>query len=107
MKKLVNTTLIALSLVTIFASAALASDRTADEYEFTALYNDVEVQFPGEASKAECDQYSSLQNRIDRTLEAFQYDIQINEVECAHLSHAQQAASKTIENRLDELSFEG
>jgi hypothetical protein len=107
MKKLLNTTLIALSLVTVFASASLAIDENADEYEFTVLYNDVEVEFPGEVSKEECDDYSRLQNRTDLTVQAFQYDTQISEVECDHLNHGQKLANKKIENILNDLGFDG
>ncbi len=107
MKKLLNISLIALSLVTIFASGALASEKPADEYEFTALYNDVVVEFPSEVSHEECTTYAKLQNKIDLTLNVLQYDEDITKAECSHTNHEQNVAAKKVNRILEEISFDG
>ena len=107
MKKLLNVSLIALSLVAIFATAGLAAEESADEYEFTALYNDVVVEFPAEISHEECSNYASLQNKTDLTLTVLQYDEDITEPECSHPDHEQQVASQKINRILEEISFDG
>ncbi len=106
MKKLHNTTVIALTLITVFASASLASV-SADEYEFTALYNDVVIEFPAPVSHEDCNNYAVLQNRVDRTLDAFEYDLDISEAECTHQDSARELAKLKVERSLSELGFDG
>ncbi len=107
MKKLMNVSLIALSLVAIFATAGMAAETSADEYEFTALYNDVIVEFPGEVSHEDCNISAALQNRIDLTLSVLAYDEDISATECSHPDSEEQAASQNVNRILEEISFDG
>ena len=107
MKKLINVSLVALSLVAIFASASLATEKSADEYEFTALYNDVVIEFPGEINHEECSLYASQQNKIDLALSVLNYDEDITEPECTHPDHEQQMAAQNVNRILEEISFDG
>jgi len=106
MKNLLNTTAVTLALVTIFASAALAGT-PADEYEFTALDNDVMIEYPSSVSHEDCNSYAALQNQVDLVLSAFQYDSDISEAKCAHPEHAQELADLNLEQTLVELGFDG
>lgn len=107
MKKQLNITLIALSLVTIFSSAALSATPSADEYEFTALYNDVVVQFPAEQSKADCDRSAHRQNTVDVRLSAFQYDTNITKPNCCGQDEIRSEKQDELEKTLEDLSFDG
>ena len=106
MKNLLNTTVIALALVTIFASASLANI-SEDEYEFTALDKDVVIDFPAPASQEDCNNSAILQHRIDLALSSFQYEVDINAEECTHSDHAQNLASLDVERTLNDLGFDG
>lgn len=106
MKNLLKTTVVTLALVTIFASASMANT-VADEYEFTALDNDVVIEFPGTVSHEECNNYAILQNRIDLALDALDYDQNISAEECTHPDHAQNMANLNVERTLADLGFDG
>jgi len=105
MKKLTKTTVITLALVTVFASAALAT--SADEYEFTALDKDVVIEYPAPVSHEECNEYAAQQNKIDVALDAFQYDLDISASECIHPDHASDMTSLELETTLNDLGFDG
>ena len=107
MKKLLNVSLIALSLVALFATAGLANENTADEYEFTALYNDVVVDFPSPISPEECSVYASLQNRVDQATNILQYDTVANATTCSHPDQAAEMAAQNVNRILEEISFDG
>ncbi len=107
MKKLTNVSLIALSLVALFATAGFAAETSADEYEFTALYNDVVIEFPSDLSHEDCNRYAALQNSIDLTLSVLEYDLDINDSSCSHPDQAQKVAAKNINRILEDISFDG
>ena len=107
MKKLLHVTLIALSLATVFASASLANTTSNDEYEFTALYNDVLVEFPAKISHEDCNTYARLQNKIDLRLDVLQYDQDISKAECSHPDADQKASQLKVNRILEEISFDG
>ncbi len=106
MKNLLKTTVITLALVTVFASASLAGT-PIDEYEFTAMDKDLVIEYPAPVSHEECNNYAALQNKIDLTLDAFQYDQDISADECAHPDHARNVAGLGVENTLNDLGFDG
>ncbi len=103
---MLNPTVIALALVTIFASVSLAAT-AVDEYEFTAMDKDLVIEFPAPVSHEECNNYAALQNKVDLTLDAFQYDQDISAAECTHPDHARNVAGLGVENTLNDLGFDG
>lgn len=106
MKNLLKTTVVTLALVTVFASAAMATI-SDDEYEFTALDKDVVIDFPAPVSQDDCNKSAILQHRIDLVLNAFQYEVDINEEECIHTAHTQNLDGLNVESVLADLGFDG
>ena len=106
MKNQLKTTFTTLALLTIFASVSYATP-PADEYEFTALDNDVVIEYSSPLSLHECNSYAALQNRIDLVLEPLQYDVEISKKECSHPVQSQIQAELKVERMLTELGFDG
>lgn len=104
MKKLMNVTLIALSLTAVFASAAVADTLWADEYELN--YANVGTLQSAPYSKAECDRQAELQNKVDLALQPLQYDVVIAEPECNHDNHRDEVAGSLVDQALASLSFD-
>ncbi len=106
MKNLLNTTVVALALITVFASASFANI-SHDEYEFTALDKDVVIDFPAPLTLEECNIAAALQHRVDVALSSFQYEVDINETECSHADHSQNLNGMNVESILTDLGFDG
>ncbi|MCP4292936.1 MAG: hypothetical protein GY780_14010 [bacterium] len=107
MKKLMNITLIALSLVALFATSGFAAESMVDDYEFTAIDNGVTISIEAPASHEECNSYASLQNEIDLALESLNYDTDISAKECAHADKNEEANAEKIYRLLESISFDG
>ncbi|MCP4290394.1 MAG: hypothetical protein GY780_00995 [bacterium] len=107
MKKFTNVSLIALSLVALFATSGFAAESMVDDYEFTAIDNDVTIEIDVPASHEDCNSYASLQNEIDLALDILNFDSEITAKECAHTDTQDEANAEKIYLVLENISFDG